>query len=111
MWLMTRFGFFSVVQKSGEAGLTIRARVRGDLERLRDEGWLPRLGEIHADAGLDYQFRAHASREDFAEALRQIALGIDYDNFKDTVLEEQGPKRAHVYGKVWDVLWELAEED
>ncbi|MBP8128715.1 MAG: hypothetical protein KA184_03980 [Candidatus Hydrogenedentes bacterium] len=109
MWVMTRFGFFSVVQKTGESGLTIRARVREDLERLRDEGWLPRLGEIHADAGTDYQFRAHASRADFAEALRQIALGIDYDNFKNTVHDEQGSARARVYGKVWDLLWELTK--
>ena len=39
MWLMTPSGFFSIVQKpeDEQAGtLTIRARVRGDLERLRE---------------------------------------------------------------------------
>lgn len=42
MWVVTDFGFFSVVQKPGdaEAGtLTVRARVRGDLEAVLYDVW------------------------------------------------------------------------
>ncbi|MBI4704877.1 MAG: hypothetical protein HY744_27550 [Deltaproteobacteria bacterium] len=50
MWLFTSFGFFSVVQKPGEEGLTVRARVRSDLERPREQ-YLPGLREIRARRG------------------------------------------------------------
>ena len=35
MWLMTNFGFFSFVQKPGDELLTLRSRVKMDLETLR----------------------------------------------------------------------------
>jgi hypothetical protein len=38
MWLVTTFGFFSIVSKPGDAAravLTVRARSAADLERLR----------------------------------------------------------------------------
>lgn len=45
MWLVTIIGFFSIVQKPGQAGLTIRARVAADLDRLREQ-YLPTLSSI-----------------------------------------------------------------
>ena len=36
MWLVTNFGFFSVVQKKDDDILTVRARARGDLETLKE---------------------------------------------------------------------------
>lgn len=57
MWLMTRFGFFSVVQKPGETDLTVRARVEADLLALK-AAYLPSMGPILANAGTDYQYRA-----------------------------------------------------
>jgi hypothetical protein len=35
MWLLTPFGFFSVVNKPGDPHLTVRSRVRADLDALR----------------------------------------------------------------------------
>jgi hypothetical protein len=34
-------------------------------------------------------------------------MEIDYSNFKNTVAQEQGYERAHVYGDVWSVLYDL----
>ncbi len=48
MWLFTKFGFFSVVQKPGEARLTVRARVAADLERLTDSEWMRTDGPNYA---------------------------------------------------------------
>ena len=109
MWIMTRFGFFSIVQKQGERDLTIRSRVRTDLEELRAQ-YLPAMGEIREHEGTDYQYRANVSHGDFAEALRHIAMDIDYSNFKNTVAAEQGAGRAHVYGQVWSNLWKLNDK-
>lgn len=112
MWLLTTIGFFSIVEKPGDrdAGrLTIRARVRGDLERLRAEV-LPGLGPIEAGGGTDYAFRAVAPRAEVAAAMATLATTLDYANFKDAVAARQGVGREAVYGRVWKVLRDLGEE-
>jgi len=93
MWLITNFGFFSIVRKPDDVGgqtLTVRARVRADLDALR-ERYLPTLGPIAADAGTDYKYRAKAPKADVAMALLRAAEDIDYSNFKNSVLQTQGP--------------------
>jgi hypothetical protein len=104
---MTKFGFFSVVQKPGEDVLTVRARVRGDLDALR-EGYLPELGETLETPRADYGYRAHVGHAAFGEALRRIGEDVDYPNFKNAVRDAMGARRAKVYGKVWGALFELA---
>lgn len=109
MWLVTDFGFFSVVQKPGdaEAGtLTVRARVRGDLETLRDTH-LPELGPIREGAGTDYACRAQAPRAAVAAAMARAVEAIDYDNFKNSVRKRQGRERESVLHDVWTDLMKL----
>lgn len=106
MWLLTDFGFFSVVEKPGDGrdgALTVRARAREDLEALRAR-YLPELGEIQEGGASDYEYRARVAREPLALAVAQIVRGIDYANFKSTVGARQGHERAAVYGRVWGVL-------
>lgn len=110
MWLITNFGFFSIVQKSGEKDLTVRARVKKDLEKLREK-YLPELGEIKENVGTDYLYRAHASHTALAKAIGCIVQDINYDNFKNCVAREQGHHRAHVYSRVWDNLLALEDKD
>ena len=112
MWLMTPSGFFSIVQKPEDEQartLTIRARVRGDLERLR-ETCLPGMGEIVANAGTDYRYRARAPRAEVASAMVKIVNDIQYGNFKDEVAREQGKERAGLYGEVWQALYDLPDD-
>jgi hypothetical protein len=109
VWLITPLGFFSVVRKPDDIGagtLTIRARVKSDLEALRKH-CLPDLGEIEGNAGTDYRYRAKAPRGQVAEVLAQMVRDIDYENFKNEVAKKQGKHRATIYGKVWDVLYGL----
>ena len=110
MWLITNFGFFSVVQKRGDTDLTIRARVREDLEALR-ENYLPGLGEITRSDVTDYRYRAKVSHDDLGKAMVNIVRDINYDNFKNCVAEQQGHKRAHIYHKVWGDLIGLEAVD
>jgi len=110
MWLITNFGFFSVVRKSGEAQLTVRSRSRRDLERLRHK-YLPQLGEIVEGEGTDYRFRARVSREELGEAMKKIPLDIDYSNFKSSVAREQGHGRAQIYHDVWASLRRISEKE
>jgi hypothetical protein len=107
------FGFFSVVQKVDDiqqGTLTIRVRVRSDLETLKQR-YLPSLGEISASSSTDYRYRAKASREAFAVALSRIALDLNYSNFKDAVAVRQGKDRSHVYTSVWSALTKLSSLD
>jgi hypothetical protein len=60
--------------------LTIRARVKADLEALRERS-LPGLGKIAENAALDYRYRAKAPRDQVAEALARMVQDIDYANF------------------------------
>ena len=109
MWVITSLGFFSIVCKPGDAKagtLTIRARVKADLEALRKQA-LPTLGPISENMGSDYRFRAKAKREDVVKALTKIVEQIDYENFKDKVAETQGYKRAEIYEGVWSTLYDL----
>ena len=106
MWLLTPVGFFSIVEKPGDAAtatLTVRARVRSDLDALRTM-YLPELSPSKETRAADYRFRASAPREAVAAAMSKLAKAIDYSNFKDAVAKRQGKARAELYHGVWDVL-------
>lgn len=106
MWLITKFGFFSVVASSDENSLIIRSRVIKDLERLR-RNYLSQTVEILSDPGTDYPFRIVIQSKDLAAAMQKIVLDIDYSNFKDAVTETEGPERASIYASVWMELFRL----
>jgi len=113
MWLITPIGFFSIVQKPddrAEDTLTIRARVADDLVALR-ESYLPALGPVQTGGGTDYRYRAIAPRHAVAEAMSQLAMSLDYSNFKNEVARQQGYPRAQLYGRVWDTLYSLQQDD
>lgn len=103
MWLMTTFGYYSVVQKAKTKDLTVRARVSADLDRLRDR-YLPGLSPTKATPDADYAYRATVTHHELAEAMTKIVADLSYDNFKSEVGRTQGHDRAHVYSEVWSVL-------
>lgn len=106
MWILSTIGFFSVVSDGGDSErLLVRARVRADLETLRDQ-YLNGL-EIVEGAGTDYRYRAYVRRADFERVAAGMAADIDYSNFKNAVAARQGAERAHTYGDVWSTLYEL----
>jgi hypothetical protein len=103
MWLVTTFGFYSIVEKSWDRErqtLTVRARAREDLEALRAR-YLPTLGETAEDESADYRFRAQAPREDVTQAFARAIRDIDYDNFQNALAERQGWTRERIYHDAW----------
>ena len=106
MWVTSTIGFFSAVQKTGTDYITVRSRAQADLDRLR-ETYLPELGEVLANVGTDYPYRATCSREQWAEAMRSMAMELDYSNFKSAVAKRMGSERAHIYHDVWSALWKI----
>lgn len=113
MWLITKFGFFSVVEKDSDKGndtLTIRARSKKDLLNLKNH-YLLTMEKIRESNNTDYKYRATAPRGDVAKAFAQAVQDIDYSNFKDEVKKKQGVHRANVYGWVWDSLYTIQTEE
>lgn len=112
MWLITPVGFFSIVQKPSDLAadtLTVRARLRTDLEALREQ-FLPGLGTITESKTNDYRYRAVAPRAEVATAMAGLIQQLDYSNFKNQVAKKQGSARAHLYHGVWEVLHHLQSE-
>lgn len=109
MWLMTNIGFFSAVQKPGTEFLTVRARVKNDLDVLRAK-YLPDLSATVGHVGTDYPWRATVSHASFAAAIAKLVTDIGYSNFKNEVAARQGKGRAKRYQKVWEALYDLPEE-
>ena len=108
MWLFTKTGFYSIVEKPEDAPrLTIRARDRGDLVRLKKH-YLPEMSKIVVLKQSDYEFRAFAPRQAVARMMSRIASEINYSNFKDEIFREQGLARSSLYHRVWTVLLELS---
>lgn len=117
MWLLTETGFYSIVQKLGDNHLTVRARVKEDLDNLRT--LVPELGETIENAGTDYPYRARVSKAALAAGMARMITGIGYDNFKEHVYAVQqstalgrlqGLRRANVYAGVWSELRRLQVE-
>ena len=109
MWLFTNIGFFSVVEKPYdiEQGLiTIRSRVRLDLEVLKTL-YLPSMTEIIESEDADYRFRCRVNKRDLAEAMPELIMSINYENFKDEIFEVQGHERAALYSNIWGQAYEL----
>jgi hypothetical protein len=107
MWLLIPEGFYSIVQKPGDARLCVRARDPRDLDRLRDTH-MPGLGQTKETPGNDYRYRAWVSRDAVAEGLAAIARNLAYANFKSEV-GSRDRERAHVYSHVWSALGSIQE--
>jgi ADP-ribose pyrophosphatase YjhB (NUDIX family) len=110
VWLFTTIGFFSVVQKAGTKHLTVRSRVRADLDGLRKR-YMPELGPTMEKGGTDYPYRATIDHEKLALGLAQLVREISYANFKNETDRVAGHGRAAIYGRVWQDLLDLAKLD
>jgi len=104
MWLFSEKGFVSIVQTTNTGFLTVRARVKGDIEKM-----FPGV-KVIVTPSADYRFRAEVSRGTVAAVLENLALKIDYDNFKNRVAKHD-PNRAHTaYMDVWKAMLDLQSE-
>ena len=77
MWLATKFGFYSIVQKQGQDGgdstsFHVRARVRTDLESLLTATGLQR--EILEWPTADYRYRIVIDMEDLTHQMGGTAV-------------------------------------
>lgn len=96
MWIFLNDAFLSVVDKAPDLSkLVVRARVEGHIEAV-----FP-TAEVIKDASGDYLFRAFIDRQAVADAMYQAVMGIQYNNFKNSIRD----KRYHdACSRVWGVM-------
>ncbi len=116
MWLATRYGFFSVVCGSQQAGAgrgqvdpevrMIRARCESHLAALQTN-FAELLGgiEIVSQAGTDYAFRMIVPAVTFAALMQRLVADLDYGNFKNAA-HAQNPQDKR-YNQFLHEVWHV----
>lgn len=109
MWLMTQYGFFSIVQHKDDAEkYLVRARLRPDLERLKDLAAL--TTEIVELKSADYRYRIEIGREEMLRVLKWLGEAINYPNFKNRIADLPDQKdRLSQYHEVWGTMRRIKE--
>lgn len=93
MWICLNDAFFSIVDAAETEGkLLVRARRRGDIEKVFPDATVKRI------PGRDYLFRAEIDRNVVAATIAEKIGAISYGNFKDSVRDN---KLHDVYARFW----------
>ncbi len=111
MWIATKHGFYSIVQKEPPSGdkpavYHVRARIKPDLENLLHAARL--RNSIEEWPGADHRYRIIATEPDVQQVMACLAATLDYDNFKSKigVTPDQAPK-LDAYHTIWSELARL----
>mgnify|MGYP001244664373 CR=1 FL=1 len=83
MWIFTKDGFYSVVQKSNQKGtdlLTVRSRYKSDMAKLIKSLKIPE-DMLLKEAGDDYEYRVVVEKSVLADYMKEQVMLIDYSNF------------------------------
>lgn len=105
MWIFTKDGFYSVIQKSNQKGtdlLTVGSRYKSDMARLIKGLNIPEDKLLKA-TGTEYEYRVEVKTSVIADYMKEQVMQIDYSNFKHEI-ELRNKKRADIYHGVWAKL-------
>jgi hypothetical protein len=98
MWIFSNDSFVSAVQdRNNPDQLCVRARIKGDLETLFGDD----IAVIET-CDSDYRYRCFIGKSRVAETVAEAVRNINYDNFKDSVNDED---RHDAYLNVWTAMY------
>jgi hypothetical protein len=101
MWIGLSNAFFSIVAIPDQPEmLKVRARRKGDIERIFPEAIVQRT------PGRDYLFRSEMPRKIVSGVIAASLEHIDYDNFKNSVRDDH---LHSAYASVWTTMSKLQE--
>lgn len=104
MWIATTRGFYSIVQNyHNPTKLLVRARLKGDLERLKEIA--PTLSKVEETRGRDYRWRAEIDRAGYALLLTRLASEIAYGNFKEEAGKKLSRRHHDGYAAIWTDMY------
>jgi hypothetical protein len=101
MWVCQNNAFLSIVSGDQPDQLLVRARRKGDIEAVFGNQY-----KVVTLTGRDYGFRALIPREVVGSVIAKSIEKIDYDNFKDSVVDAP---LHDAYMKVWGIMAGLQE--
>jgi hypothetical protein len=103
MWIMLSDSFVSIVvtPDTPRDHLLVRARSKGDIEKV--------FGDVKVTKTpkSDYLFRAYIPKVTVAETISAAISGINYDNFKNTVVDDD---RHDAYLRCWVAMHDFQKE-
>jgi len=114
MWLATVSGFYSVVRdQQRKGGVLVRARAKADIDNLyRRFGKRFRMTRPKADESRDYRWRIAMKKRDWVKIVAQLAMEIDYTNFKDEVHKRPDQDNKHsAYLAVWSAMMRVQQAE
>ena len=102
MWIMSQYGFYSIVRSASAASVyLIRARRKDQLISLTEKFDFTDE-KILTTNTTDYRFRLVVTKEEMEKVVLGLASEIDYSNFKDRVRAKQG---ASLYERLLHEVW------
>lgn len=86
--------------------IQIRARAKSHLERLKEGGFFPEMGEVIFFPKTDYEYRTYCTRSQLAQIMTRLALDIDYTKFKPTTEDKWSDRKLHdLYNAIWSIFY------
>ena len=105
MWIFLNDAFLSIVEPrpvDPASRLLVRARVKGDLERVFSGC------RVEVSPEADYRFRTMIDRPAVVSAIADRVMEIDYFNFKSSVAEKP---RHDAYLRTWVAMEQLQRSE
>lgn len=103
MWIFTKRGFYSIVQKR-DGEFHIRARIKRDLENLKNLAQLKQKLITTKDA--DYRYRLVVGAEEVARVMERLGADIDYSNFKSKIASDpEQREKLGAYHDIWSAMY------
>lgn len=104
MWIASKYGFFSIVEK--ENGFHVRARVQHDLEELLAATGIAE--QVQVWPGADYRYRIIVGAPAICKVFSTLSSSIDYSNFK-SMIDATPNQRAkqYAYSDIWSTMYQL----
>jgi len=101
MWIFIKNGFFSAVQHNEKPlFLLVRARFKGDLERIFKAHGI--TADVVSTPTADYPFRATIPKDTWASIVKKEAEEINYSNFKAAA--HDGTERDAALMRCWSAM-------
>jgi hypothetical protein len=111
MWIGAPFGWLmpaerpaKYIPKGDTRTLQVRARRSKDLDLLRALYMQGTLGPTVYTADKDYEYRAYCEPADFAAAMFNMVMDIDYAKFKPTTSRFSDDQLHGMYNEMWATI-------
>ena len=101
MWIFMSDSFLSIVaHRTKPQILLVRARVKGDIERVFPSA------KVQRTPNADYLYRAEVNAGKVGARIAESIVDIDYDNFKNSIRDAD---RHDACMEVWSTMNRLQE--